>query len=99
MSRRQYKPKPATQYTILAYLRDRAEVPTGRQMAAELHMAQQTIDPSLNLLEMEGLIAIQRGPCLDPLCFPGQVLAQIQLLAANGTTESFRLEIDKIWLE
>ena len=45
------------------------------------------------------LIAIQRGPCLDPLCFPGQVLAQIQLLAANGTTESFRLEIDKIWLE
>ena len=45
------------------------------------------------------LIAVPRGAHLDPSSYPGQVLAQIQLLAANGAPESFRLEIDKIWLE
>ena len=45
------------------------------------------------------LIAIQRGTQLNPPSYPGQVLAQIQLLAVDGTPESFRLEIDKIWLE
>ncbi len=45
------------------------------------------------------LYAIRHGDRLDLPPFPGQTLAQIQLLAGNGTPGSFRLEIDKIWLK
>ena len=44
------------------------------------------------------LFAIRHGDRLDLPNYPGQTLAQIQILIGNGTPESFRLEIDKIWL-
>ena len=44
------------------------------------------------------LFAIRRGDRLDLPNYPGQTLAQIQILIGNGTPESFRLELDKIWL-
>ena len=50
-------------------------------------------------IPFSALTVIPRGTHLEPPSYPGQVLAQIQLLAANGAPESFRLEIDKIWLE
>lgn len=45
------------------------------------------------------LFAIRHGDRLDLPHYPGQTLAQIQILIGNGTPESFRLEIDKIWLK
>ena len=37
------------------------------------------------------------GP--DPSRFPGQTLARVRILAGDGRAASFRLEIDRIWLE
>jgi len=45
------------------------------------------------------LFAIRHGDRLDLPNYPGQTLAQIQILIGNGQPESFRLEIDKIWLK
>ena len=45
------------------------------------------------------LFAIRHGDRLDLPNYPGQTLAQIQILIGNGTPESFRLELDKIWLK
>ena len=45
------------------------------------------------------LFAIRHGDRLDLPNYPGQTLAQIQILIGNGIPESFRLEIDKIWLK
>ena len=45
------------------------------------------------------LFAIRHGDRLDLPNYPGQTLAQIQILIGNGKAESFRLEIDKIWLK
>ena len=45
------------------------------------------------------MYAIRHGDRLDlPNC-PGQTLTRIQLLIGNRQAESFRLEIDKIWLD
>lgn len=40
-----------------------------------------------------------RGERLDIPCYPGRTMAQVRLLIANKKAESFRLEIDKIWLK
>lgn len=40
-----------------------------------------------------------RGDRLDQPNFPGQTMAQARFLIGNGKAESFRLEIDAIWLE
>ena len=45
------------------------------------------------------LFAVRHGDRLDLPNYPGQSLAQIQILIGNDIPESFRLEIDKIWLE
>ena len=45
------------------------------------------------------LFAIRHGDRLDLPNYPGQTLAQIQILIGNGTPESFRIELDKIWLK
>lgn len=45
------------------------------------------------------LFAIRHGDRLDLPNYPGQTLAQIQILIGNGKPETFRLEIDKIWLK
>ena len=45
------------------------------------------------------LHAIPGGEKPDPPSFPGKTMSVIHLLAANGTTGSFQLEIDRIWLK
>lgn len=40
-----------------------------------------------------------RGNSLDLPNYPGQVLSHVRFLIGNGRPESFRLEIDKIWLK
>lgn len=45
------------------------------------------------------LRAIPCGEEPDLPCFPGKTMSGIHLLAANGTTGSFQLEIDRIWLK
>lgn len=45
------------------------------------------------------MYAIRHGDRLDLPNYPGQTLARIQLLVGNQKAESFRLEIDKIWLD
>ena len=42
---------------------------------------------------------VYRGDRLDIPNYPGQTMAQVRLFIANGKPESFRLEIDKIWLK
>lgn len=44
------------------------------------------------------LYAIRHGDRLDLPNYPGQTLSRIQILIGNGAAESFRLEIDRIWL-
>ena len=43
--------------------------------------------------------ALRHGDRLALPNYPGQTLARVQLLAGDGRAESFRLEIDRIWLE
>lgn len=43
--------------------------------------------------------AIRHGDRLDLPNYPGQTLSRIQILIGNGQAESFRLEIDRIWLK
>lgn len=45
------------------------------------------------------MYAAYRGQRLTIPNYPGQTMTQVRFLIANGTPESFRLEIDKIWLE
>lgn len=45
------------------------------------------------------LYAIHHGDRLDLPNYPGRTMAQVQILIGNGQAESFRLEIDKIWLK
>jgi hypothetical protein len=49
-------------------------------------------------IPFDTLVPVRRGDRLDKPNFPGQTLAQIRVMIANGTAESFRLEIDRIWL-
>lgn len=51
------------------------------------------------VLPFAGFVAIRHGDRLDLPNYPGQTLARVQLLAGDGRAESFRLEIDRIWLE
>lgn len=41
---------------------------------------------------------IRHGDRLDGPNYPGRTLARLQILIGNGQSESFRLEIDRIWL-
>ena len=50
-------------------------------------------------LPLPELVPMRRGDRLDRPNFPAQTLAQVRFLIANGVAESFRLEIDRIWLE
>lgn len=51
------------------------------------------------VLPFADFYAIRHGDRLDLPNYPGQTLARVQLLAGDGRAESFRLEIDRIWLE
>lgn len=51
------------------------------------------------VLPFADFTAIRHGDRLDLPNYPGQTLARVQLLAGDGRAESFRLEIDRIWLE
>ena len=42
---------------------------------------------------------VYRGERLGIPNYPGQTMAQVRFLIANGKSESFHLEIDKIWLQ
>ncbi len=42
---------------------------------------------------------VYRGERLAIPNYPGQTMAQVRFLIANGKSESFHLEINKIWLE
>jgi hypothetical protein len=42
---------------------------------------------------------MRRGDRLNQPDYPGKTLSQVRLMIANGKAESFRLEIEKIWLE
>jgi NADH dehydrogenase [ubiquinone] 1 alpha subcomplex assembly factor 1 len=50
-------------------------------------------------LPLPELVPMRRGDRLDRPNFPAQTLTQVRFLIANGVAESFRLEIDRIWLE
>lgn len=50
-------------------------------------------------IPFDALVPVRRGDRLDKPNFPGKTLAQVRLMIANGTAESFRLEIDRIWLK
>lgn len=51
------------------------------------------------VLPFADFVAIRHGDRLDLPNYPGRTLARVQLLAGDGRAESFRLEIDRIWLE
>lgn len=50
-------------------------------------------------IPLADLVPVRRGDRLDLPNFPGQTLAQIRLMIANARAESFRLEIERIWLK
>ena len=54
----------------------------------------QTIEIPFNQMS-----AIRHGDLLDLPPYPGQTMARIQILAGEGRTTSFQLEIDQIWLK
>ena len=45
------------------------------------------------------LFAIRHGDRLDLPNYSGQTMARLQILVGDGRAESFRLEIDRIWLK
>ena len=45
------------------------------------------------------MVPVRRGDRLAIPNFPGKTLAQVRFFIANGKPESFRLEIDKVWLK
>jgi NADH dehydrogenase [ubiquinone] 1 alpha subcomplex assembly factor 1 len=50
-------------------------------------------------IPLADLVPVRRGDRLDLPNFPGETLAQIRLMIANARAESFRLEIERIWLK
>jgi len=50
-------------------------------------------------IPLRDMYPVRRGDRLDRPNFPGETLAQIRIMIANATTETFRLELDRIWLE
>jgi NADH dehydrogenase [ubiquinone] 1 alpha subcomplex assembly factor 1 len=48
---------------------------------------------------LAGMYPMRRGDRLSIPDYPGQTMAQVRFMIANGKPEAFRLEIDKIWLE
>lgn len=44
-------------------------------------------------------VPVRRGDRLDLPNYPGQILAQIRFMIANGAAELFRLEIERVWLK
>ncbi|MGD9612971.1 MAG: CIA30 family protein [Kiritimatiellia bacterium] len=50
------------------------------------------------VLPFADLEPIRHGDRLDLPNYPGQTLARVQLLIGNAKAETFRLEIDRIWL-
>jgi hypothetical protein len=49
-------------------------------------------------IPLESLVPVRRGDRLDLPNYPGQTLAQVRLMVANGRAESFRLEVKAISL-
>jgi NADH dehydrogenase [ubiquinone] 1 alpha subcomplex assembly factor 1 len=49
-------------------------------------------------IPFDQMYAIRHGDRLDLPNYPGQTLAQIQILFGNGREESFQIEVDRIWL-
>jgi hypothetical protein len=50
-------------------------------------------------IPFDQMYAIRHGDRLDLPNYPGQTLAQVQILIGNGKAETFQLEIDKIWVK
>ncbi len=50
-------------------------------------------------IPFDRMYAIRHGDRLDLPNYPGQTLAQLQILAGDGRAESFQLEIDRLWLQ
>jgi NADH dehydrogenase [ubiquinone] 1 alpha subcomplex assembly factor 1 len=48
---------------------------------------------------LRSMYPMRRGDRLNQPDYPGKTLSQVRLMIANGKAESFRLEIEKIWLE
>lgn len=51
------------------------------------------------IVPFSAMLPTRRGDRLDLPPFPGQQLALVRFMIANGRAESFRLEIDRLWLE
>ncbi len=49
-------------------------------------------------IPLSGLVPMWRGDQLDLPNFPGETIALIRLMIANGKAESFQLEMERIWL-
>lgn len=50
-------------------------------------------------IPLRDMVPVRRGDPLDLPNFSGETLAQVRIMIANQTRESFHLEIDRIWLE
>lgn len=50
-------------------------------------------------IPLAALVPHYRGDRLDQPNFPGKTLSQVRFFIANKKAETFRLEVDKIWLE
>jgi len=50
-------------------------------------------------IPLSSMYPVRRGDRLDIPKFPGKTLAQIRIMIANQKAESFRLEVDRIWLQ
>lgn len=48
---------------------------------------------------LRSMYPMRRGDRLNQPDYPGKTLSQVRLMIANGKAETFRLEIEKIWLE
>ena len=50
-------------------------------------------------IPLSTMYPMRRGDRLSIPDYPGKTMGQIRFMIGNGKAESFRLEIDKIWLE
>lgn len=50
-------------------------------------------------IPLADLVSHYRGDRLDKPNFPGKTLSQVRFFIANKQAETFRLEVDKIWLK
>ena len=48
---------------------------------------------------LRSMYPMRRGDRLNQPDYPGTTLSQVRLMIANGRAETFRLEVEKIWLE